>query len=599
MPSKPVAERQALGALRELIQANDPKARTAAQEVVFSKDETPQLRADAVFLLGRAFPDAFAEMLPVLQDKAQPFEVRRAVLGSMKDNQYPGGIGACRAIVADRAEYRELRTKAYEALVGMLGPADGRATLLAAIRNPAEDERIRISLVYSLHPRHEDDARELLAQIVATPTESTELRAASLKKLGECDSIGNDLFLRFIRDEEDNFRLRSEAIWALSARPDAKGAAALVPLSRGDSLPPGLRYEVQAALAPHAADPEVRSIVIDLIVEQGDTRAAGGFRIADPTQWKDVARDLIEKLRRSAQTRSTINPGAILDTIRSAGQTDRLFGIDAADLAYVIIGSAVDEKQDRMTGILAELLVGACGRDVARAADLIQAYESRENLSPKQLEGLRVHVGGPDALKSVVQGLRDNLDMQFRGPMTQLNVATMDSWRRTIRWAQIGFTSRMIMSLVVFVVGIVLLVVSAHQFMSGGVVREKLFGASTSLVGGVGMMLAVVYSGPLTDIRGSVNDLAIASAAFIAYVHRVLEISHTFSLCLLKGGINFDEMAKSSHMISDAMKETIDCLEKPKPAPRRGKSGDHPRAPPGDPPAAAGLHPVVHDAATR
>jgi len=73
-------------------------------------------------------------------------------------------------------------------------------------------------------------------------------------------------------------------------------------------------------------------------------------------------------------------------------------------------------------------------------------------------------------------------------------------------------------------------------------------------------MLLIVYTGPLREIRRSVNDLAIGSAAFIAYVHRVLEISHTFSFYYLRQEISFEEMKKSSDMIEDAMNDTVSML---------------------------------------
>jgi len=71
------------------------------------------------------------------------------------------------------------------------------------------------------------------------------------------------------------------------------------------------------------------------------------------------------------------------------------------------------------------------------------------------------------------------------------------------------------------------------------------------------MTLLVIYSGPLKEIRQSVNDLGIANASFIAYVHPVLEISHTFSFYYLQQQITFQEMEKSSKLIQEAMFDTI------------------------------------------
>jgi hypothetical protein len=74
-------------------------------------------------------------------------------------------------------------------------------------------------------------------------------------------------------------------------------------------------------------------------------------------------------------------------------------------------------------------------------------------------------------------------------------------------------------------------------------------------------MLLVIYRGPLREIRNSVNDLGIASAAFIAYIHRVLQISHTFSFHYLKQQITFDAVEKSSKLIKEAMSDTTGRLQ--------------------------------------
>ena len=69
------------------------------------------------------------------------------------------------------------------------------------------------------------------------------------------------------------------------------------------------------------------------------------------------------------------------------------------------------------------------------------------------------------------------------------------------------------------------------------------------------------------------NDVASANAAFMAYVHRILETSHTFSYYYLTQRISFEEMQKSSEIIKEAMNNTIQALNE----------GDH------KPPRDAGL----------
>ena len=116
------------------------------------------------------------------------------------------------------------------------------------------------------------------------------------------------------------------------------------------------------------------------------------------------------------------------------------------------------------------------------------------------------------------------------------------------------------MSVVVFVVGMMLLCASSYQFMFGKLEAAQLWGTGATFVSGLGAMLLVVYRGPLREIRNSVSELGIASASFIAYVHRILQVSHTFSLSYLKQDITFEQMKESSGLIGKALEETVRSL---------------------------------------
>jgi hypothetical protein len=71
------------------------------------------------------------------------------------------------------------------------------------------------------------------------------------------------------------------------------------------------------------------------------------------------------------------------------------------------------------------------------------------------------------------------------------------------------------------------------------------------------MMYAIVYHGPLKEIQGSVKDLGIDSAAFTGYIHRILQISHTFSYYYLREEMTLEALTQASELIKDAMENTI------------------------------------------
>jgi hypothetical protein len=118
----------------------------------------------------------------------------------------------------------------------------------------------------------------------------------------------------------------------------------------------------------------------------------------------------------------------------------------------------------------------------------------------------------------------------------------------------------MVMSIVVFALGVVLVVASSAQFLFGDLDTTAAWGTGGTFVGGLTTMLLVTYSGPLKDIRQSMSDLGSATVAFIGYVHQVLQISHTFTALYLRDRITFDDLDKSSKLLRDATRDTIDAL---------------------------------------
>jgi len=159
--------------------------------------------------------------------------------------------------------------------------------------------------------------------------------------------------------------------------------------------------------------------------------------------------------------------------------------------------------------------------------------------------------------------LRNNLQENFENPIKTLNDETQTMWQNTIRYAQYGFVARMILSVIAFLAGLVLFLISGWRLIFGNFNLEglvSLLGTGISFISGLSTMYYVVVRSPLKEIRQSVSDLGIASAAFIAYIHQVLEISHTFSFYYLNGKISFDEMKKSNELIRKSMQATVKAL---------------------------------------
>jgi predicted RNA-binding Zn-ribbon protein involved in translation (DUF1610 family) len=184
-----------------------------------------------------------------------------------------------------------------------------------------------------------------------------------------------------------------------------------------------------------------------------------------------------------------------------------------------------------------------------------------------KIDGENISFVCPDCGKALdilrtakIKKLEKDLDKNFQPPITKLNKETQEMWQATVKFAQYGFVVRMGLSVIAFIVGMILLILSSWQIIFGKLTLEQMLGPGISFASGLGTMFYVVYRGPLKEIRQSVGDLGIASAAFIAYIHQVLQISHTFSYYYINQQITFEEMNRSSELIKKAMIATVSVL---------------------------------------
>ena len=252
------------------------------------------------------------------------------------------------------------------------------------------------------------------------------------------------------------------------------------------------------------------------------------------------------------------------------------FGSDDLSLDEHLIGKALARDEgDKGTvadsailGIIADLLIASAEGNVTTVADRIKRYQKRTGASDPDLQDLRVEVGGASALNPLMRVLEQNLQTNFQKPIQELNDATQNYWTQTVRSARFGFKVRNAMSMIVFAVGMVLLGGSVWVFLAGDQKGNELWGPGVSFVAGLGSVLLTVYSGPLKDIRESVADLASANAAYIGYVHSVLQISHTFTRRYLEQTPTFEDMRISTGLITDSMTATVAALRDTEPPDR-------------------------------
>ncbi len=323
-----------------------------------------------------------------------------------------------------------------------------------------------------------------------------------------------------------NYRVRRLAISVLSRYDDPTAVAALFHALLNDSYPP--------------------------------VRKAAGQLLAKKADWRAKTRQLLEILHAGRQTRADIDSAALVAAIQPAPEE---MAANPYLLPDFLIEQAAKVQDERLTALLAGLIVAAAGGSMRLAAERIETVQQNSQLPAEALRPLRVEVGGSKALNPILRQLEENLEKNFQAPIAELNQRTRLIWRQTIIIAQTGFILRALMSIILFAIGAYLVVDSYSQFTAGNLNLEQYAGPGVSFVTGLGTMLLMVFKSPLREIRRAVNDVGVATAVFIAYVHRILQISHTFSYYYLQQEINLERLKEAGDLIEDTMRDTVDILQ--------------------------------------
>jgi hypothetical protein len=443
--------------------------------------------------------------------------------------------------------------------------AASAANALGSIVTSNDDEKVQFAAVTALESLGSPTAGDELVEAIGR-IHDDNLRARAVTVLGSIGSVQPaGPVIDALLDPLSGPRTAAAAITAL---PKLIGADAIPRLSQiaQSSAPERLRERAVVQIGTLADPQTIEPLVWNLLVDPSHTvraRAAEALAGLPPTP-------------------------AMIGALVECGEQQRLQSndVEIALVALALGPANKDGYADNTTPIsrllevatahptgwpfLATLILAASG-DATHAGQEVNEFERRPGVAPDTLRWLRIELGGTTALDPILAQLRSDLREYFQVPVHMLNEQTRGEWQKTLSDARWGFRVRMAMSVVVFVVGVFLIVASSCLFLFGSLDATAAWGAGVSFVGGLSAMLLVVYSGPLRDIREAVRDLGSSNAIFIAYVHRVLQASHTFSALYLREKMTLDDAERTAGLMQDAMHASIEAL---KVDPKTPKSDD-------------------------
>ncbi len=200
-------------------------------------------------------------------------------------------------------------------------------------------------------------------------------------------------------------------------------------------------------------------------------------------------------LEEGTYTQASLHPEELVDAIAPAAED---LMVNRYALTDLLIGKAQEMSSPRMLEIFGALIRASTYSDQKAAGERLNAFE-KQGFPKDKMDQLRIHVGGETALSPMLAMLSKDLEVYFRIPIKSLNDTTQNNWQNTIRYAQWGFVTRMVMSVVVFLAGIILVGVSSFQFMFATLDTQRLFGNGVSFASGLATMLLIVFTGPLKE----------------------------------------------------------------------------------------------------
>lgn len=477
---------------------------------------------------------------------------------------------ALQACLEDETEKTFIR-KAAALSIGGAGLKEAAPSLEQALKS-AQDFKFQLALVDALGAV--GAAPELAAAVPRLKSgDVAGLAVTWLGKLGGPEAERAAIAAASSQDD----RVRKAAITAIAKLKPLDGAVTVASLSKdGDA---GVRLRAVEQLAAFEDAVVVTPLVDRLLFDGAEAvRTAAAATLAGRPVSREVITALVAALQQSGAARKDVQPALVAAALAPAlksGYPDGTTVFDALIEAALV-------ADDRVNELLADLLSACCDENADMAGDLVNAYEKRHPGDAEALTRLRVALGGQRALDPILRQLQDDLRQFFQIPVDQLNTETRRAWERASERARQAFAVRVAMSVGVFVVGLLLVTASAAKFLFGSLDGAAAWGTGGTFVGGITTMLAVTYSGPLKDVRDSVRDLGSATAAFIGFVHQVLQISHTFSSLYLRDRITFEDTAKASDLLQKATAAAVASLaptqSTPTPA-QPGQGADDPASP--------------------
>ena len=505
-------------------------------------------------------PVATPHLASLLQNTDEVTVIRRLALGALEQLNDPLGSASVFEVILPDKELGEAATKALGAAISLLVQIWQDEKLPTVERQKAWDQirQIRVASLGRVLRRSETNSPHGPAPAIAAATVLGERGHPAVEVL--CKYLSDDLAeqITHVVDPPPDIEFNSNVVVAVINALYKVGTDEVVPCL-GGVLGKHLNVAVRERAANRLGRLEhtkaikylAQALLMDKDAKVKEQTSQALTRFSD---WKDKTAHIVRVLQSEELQRSQIDQDVVMRALQPSDEPQELLTDHLIDLA-------IANNDDRVLAILASLIINSANNSRNTAANRLEVYkQTYPKVTEKILRPLRLEIGGARALSPLLVQLEENLEKDFRQPLRDLNSETRNQWKWTIRIAYWGFGIRAFLSIILFFVGVWLAIISYLDLRAGQLGLADLVGPGLSFIGGLATMSATVFFGPLKEIRQAVGDVGVANAAFIAFMYRVSQISHTFAYYYLEERMTFGELTEASRLVGLALQETMTAM---------------------------------------
>jgi hypothetical protein len=282
-------------------------------------------------------------------------------------------------------------------------------------------------------------------------------------------------------------------------------------------------------------DPQLRSLIAYSIAENGIMH------------WQEKVDAMLTALQRCNYYREQLDHNALIAAIRPS--EDILFQNRFSLTDYLIQKAALlSGDSERVTGIMAGLIIESVGNNLNRANQRITQYENSGDQAEADLALLRSEL---NSLLTPAER-QAQLEQTFTKPLEDASKKVRHIWESSLNNVETNLRLRQWLGMGGIAVGTIMLII--------GLLFEIDRGPLMALIGVILVVASVIYSGRIQDQKRMLAEIGVANAVYTAYIQRTLEISNAYTHLYLHNQLTSEKLAESNELISKTMNDTVKAL---------------------------------------